>query len=109
MNYWLAMEHFVYFNATEEERSKLYEAFQEDYTLLINLVYIMRKRAEEEVMGDCKQMAQWMEHSPETETFEVGYMERDPNGSYGKLRGIFDDEPCLERYVKRFNKYLNTH
>ncbi|MCQ2210171.1 MAG: hypothetical protein MJZ34_07765 [Paludibacteraceae bacterium] len=108
MNMWLVMEHFVYFDATIEEKKTLYDWVQKDYVMLIDLIYIMRKRAEEEVMGDCEALAKYMEEHPEEETVEVGYMERDPNGSYGKLRGIFDDERKLAKFVKNFNKYLST-
>lgn len=108
MNMWLAMEHFVYFEATPQERKKIYEFVERDYAMLLDLVYIMRGRAEEEVMGDAEKLALLMEAYPQKETFEVGYMERDPNGSYGKLRGVFDDEPQLALFLSKFNKYLNT-
>lgn len=106
MNMWLVMERFVYFDVTPKERKKIYDFVEKDYAMLLDLLYIMRKRAEEEVMGDCERLAEFFEDFPNKETCEVGYTERDPNGSYGKLRGVFDDEPNLVKFVENFNKYL---
>lgn len=106
MNMWLVMERFVYFDVTPKERKKLYDSVEKDFSMLLDLLYIMRKRAEEEVMGDCEMLSRFFDEHPEKETYEVGYTERDPNGSYGKLRGVFDDEPNLAKFVESFNKYL---
>lgn len=107
MSLWLLMEKFVYFDVTPNEKKIIYDNVQNDYAVLLDLLYIMRKRAEEETMGDCAKLAQMMEKEPDKETFEVGYIERDPKGSYGKLRGFFDDETKLSEFVDNFNKYLN--